>query len=534
MKRCKNFDQRFHEKKQEHDYKQSLETNLLQRGSVLCSLATIVSILYLLWLVGAETNREDRPFTFSTFVEPRTVVMMKILLTTVLSLMLLICARLRLKFGFFLRWNWEGVMTAWCMWLLISNAFLPARLMLMLGAGTDAFGYDTKRDSETELLLLVSILAAILIYLPIRTCCLWLPAATGFITSLAMDLVFRITYGREDDYLLVFFTLYALLSGAYGHESNSRAKWLANHTVVEQEGQLASRHAAVCTLLAMLCDCFVQLGPELEILEPSSRLTAMLFHLNDQSLVGRKLTDFLPDDQRCRTEQLKAMDPGRSEMLPLSLKDVSGRKVATHAYFTRFEDNLGSHFLMGIVENQEACDAVPARDLPSFSPITDRSVLRQISDTASESGESNDLDLDADGEVIRVKVHVSKDLPILGYSTAFGSISGPMEDGQSLADMLHEDDVHDFSKWLGETLLEHFVQLPTFSGLRLCPPNATARGSLLVVENTSLRVLGEHTSGQIMAELGFEDIRKKKLRRKSSLRGRSDLETVLQAGKVQL
>eukprot|EP00930_Biecheleria_cincta_P096176 TRINITY_DN88050_c0_g1_i1.p1 TRINITY_DN88050_c0_g1~~TRINITY_DN88050_c0_g1_i1.p1 ORF type:complete len:555 (+),score=72.45 TRINITY_DN88050_c0_g1_i1:97-1665(+) len=115
---------------------------------------------------------------------------------------------------------------------------------------------------------------------------------------------------------------------------------------------------AMCGIMTYLCDCVVNISNSWHLLEDSPKLAALLFQCNGAKS-GSLLEDFLASAED--VERLRSgLRQGRVGVIPLTLKDSTGRHVHVHVYHSRYEDGQSKTcYALGIVENQEAARVEP-------------------------------------------------------------------------------------------------------------------------------------------------------------------------------
>jgi hypothetical protein len=203
------------------------------------------------------------------------------------------------------------------------------------------------------------ILSAACLFIPIRTCVLWLVPSFAVVSYSILNVSFPKPFPGVGSWSSIALGGLAIMSflGAYRNEQMARKEWRASQRVLQQEKELVNRHAAASEMLERFCDAVVHLGPppSFRILDPNPRLASMLLYEDDRRLQGKSIANFIAsEDDYSRMVTALEEENSRNVALNLHLRDANGGEFAVTAYFSCFHDfGTDLQFVVGMVEPQE-------------------------------------------------------------------------------------------------------------------------------------------------------------------------------------
>ncbi|CAE8617557.1 unnamed protein product [Polarella glacialis] len=131
--------------------------------------------------------------------------------------------------------------------------------------------------------------------------------------------------------------------------------------------------ATAQSLLSVLCDAVVRLGPDFRITTPSPQLAALLLKSpGPLCFEGKVFTDLVPWFCFSFARQLESNTGGPVQLLRIRMPDSDGRLLtvqAFHSPFLEMDDRVG-HFL-GLIEGS-------LEDMTSSSPVGGGPVLHLV------------------------------------------------------------------------------------------------------------------------------------------------------------
>ncbi|CAE8658824.1 unnamed protein product [Polarella glacialis] len=150
--------------------------------------------------------------------------------------------------------------------------------------------------------------------------------------------------------------------------------------------------ATAQSLLSVLCDAVVRLGPDFRIKTPSPQLAALLLKSpGPLCFEGKVFTDLVhPEDRESIARQLESNTGGPVQLLRIRMPDSDGRLLtvqAFHSPFLEMDDRVG-HFL-GLIEGS-------LEEMTSISPVKTEPVLlrREPPPAVSEPAYAASLPMD--------------------------------------------------------------------------------------------------------------------------------------------
>lgn len=266
-------------------------------GTIAASLTNIIAFgpTYL-----AEVHHSSNVFLWAEN-DPRTLWMFLRLSSTVVCFLVLVFCILRKRYAFFSSVDLELL---WIMLLVLALALLPFlspwHIAKMFGKEPNRVWARDCYGSETSMLLAIdSIFTAMCLFLPLRTCVLWIPLMFGNCTVLV--LVFILGSPHPDDVWNSLFTLLALsvfaYVGAHMKEQTARAKWLAvqradkSEVLVQEQqeelSQLEAHLAAMRALMRLVCEFVFHAGESMRVVDHNVQLDELLGSMHGHTLEER-------------------------------------------------------------------------------------------------------------------------------------------------------------------------------------------------------------------------------------------------------
>jgi len=304
-----SLDLRFKEVETEVAFKASVEPEVLRFGVMGGLILELLIPLTLVPVYIQESSHEDNPYDMSTG-DVRTLLLILWLLCFGFTGMFCIFGLLRIWRGWFQRWNWEAIfmvmITYYALNLTLANFW---HMPLIVGNDPVQVWKHDARGAEVYILLaLDGIMTTVAMYIPVRSCVLWVLMLVGvgsYTVMLAgVDSVF------PDDRFKSVAALIGLAvvagHGAYRNEMSRREKWIALQQVIEatevvkqQENQIEESTVLVKGLRSVanaLCDIILKLTEDLRVCGTESMLDAFF----EQKMEGRSFMDVLADTDRAR------------------------------------------------------------------------------------------------------------------------------------------------------------------------------------------------------------------------------------------
>jgi len=220
--------------------------------------------------------------------------------------------------------------------------------------------------------------------------------------------------------------------------------------------------AVVQDLLGMMCDAVVLVDVELNVVPPSRALDVLLLRRPPTNSTVH-FPSLFQEQERDRIVQFFASGDGQS--MHTNLQDEGGVVLGVQLFCKRFEDVLGRlRHVIGIVEEVDCMRPATPHALPhdSQEPGHDicRAGIREFADadsrddpsspSFSSSGGSHFIPLDLENEEGTVEVQIDIESPILRIlrcTASFTHITGPLEDGQGLLELVPTRKQDQFLQW---------------------------------------------------------------------------------------
>jgi len=383
-----------------------------------------------------------------------------------------------------------------------------------------------RRASEVFPILSISIVTtASSLAMPLRSHLLWVLPTVGVSMFSAVVCLCPPQYINSLPELFLFAIALSGFSvfGGFRNEAHLRKEWLAERQILKQTDLSEKQRRGFSHLLKGLCDCLLQLGPSLEIMEPCPNLAAMLFLGSGRSLEGTNFCDYIAS----RADQdrfVEAMGKCTSEdepagILSLHLRDTHGQEVQVHVYHTSFsdQDDLPYH-IIGLAEARERDEvATPAREPGAhdcFFPAI------EWASVASESGseKSENISSDPDMGEISVTVDDSPGLAVTSCTPGFSALCGPLSDNPQLADWIVDKD-----RFIGvvQIYVNSFCSAQDFDlgQVRLRTPSATSAGIEYLINECTVDAIrfahgDEPSDGRYTVQIGFRNIQRRSCKRR--------------------
>eukprot|EP00930_Biecheleria_cincta_P071177 TRINITY_DN5869_c0_g2_i1.p1 TRINITY_DN5869_c0_g2~~TRINITY_DN5869_c0_g2_i1.p1 ORF type:complete len:603 (+),score=61.16 TRINITY_DN5869_c0_g2_i1:37-1845(+) len=367
------LDLRFREEKlSENGFKQSLEPEILKYGALIAFAGALLVPCTLIPVLVREAQSTRNPLDFQNWDVRFTLSLIWCLtFTTAVSFCLASC--LRMRYNWFQNWNWELyfmiVATSYVVSLSLANFWHMPFL-----AGThpsDVWQHDVRGTEVFILLAIDGLLTAVAMYVPIRSCVLWILPCCGvgsyLVMLLALDVVMpndrHLTVGALA--LLAFFSMH----GAFQNDKRRRENWKAlcrvmetEEVVMEQTHYIADASALVRGLTDVataLCDFLLHLSTDLKI--TSSQKTHSAFFEAD--IEGVNFVDLLGKDDAERFQHF--IELVTDAHVPACLPVTVNRAAASTVCHLLVVDTgkREPRYLMGIrVEREDFRSAVLGED----------------------------------------------------------------------------------------------------------------------------------------------------------------------------
>eukprot|EP00411_Alexandrium_monilatum_P030106 CAMPEP_0175365178 /NCGR_PEP_ID=MMETSP0095-20121207/18492_1 /TAXON_ID=311494 /ORGANISM="Alexandrium monilatum, Strain CCMP3105" /LENGTH=533 /DNA_ID=CAMNT_0016663155 /DNA_START=42 /DNA_END=1640 /DNA_ORIENTATION=- len=307
------FDLRFPDPETEASFKADLEPELLRFGVLGALILELLIPLTLVPVYIQEANNTANPYDMEKD-DVRTIMLVLWLFCFAITGIFCIVGLLRIWLSWFQGINWEAlfvlIATYYGLNLAMANFW---HLPLIFGHHpTSTWSHDARGAEVYILLALDGIITVVAMYIPVRSCALWvLPLCS--VGSYATMLVAVDTVFPDDRFksvcALIGLTVVAA-HGAYRNEQQRREKWIAlqqvsvaNETVKQQETQIAETTALVKglrTVANALCDIIVKLNEDLKVFGSESMLDSFF----EKSMEGRPFTDVLASSDIPRFKSL--------------------------------------------------------------------------------------------------------------------------------------------------------------------------------------------------------------------------------------
>jgi len=318
------------------------------------------------------------------------------------------------------------------------------------------------------------------------------------------------------------------LFAGYRNESHLRKEWSGQRKIEKQTSISEKQQHAFKHLLHRMFDCMLQLGPNLEIVEPCPNLAAMLFLTNAQALQGSRFCDYIAsrEDQDSFVATL-GKDISEDEpagILPLHLRDTQSREVQVHVYYTSFHDQDDSlHHIIGIVEagEREGVANPVERPTNSVSRTTTRNSLASSSESGDDRSESEiTLQSVANSNLGEVSLTFgdTEGLTVISCTPGFTTLCGPIGDSPQLIDWIVDKD-----RFIGvvQIYVNSFCSAQDFDlgQVRLRTPSATSAGIEYLINECTVDAIrfahgDEPSDGRYTVQIGFRNIQRRSCKRR--------------------
>mmetsp|Transcript_56925 Transcript_56925/g.133536 ORF Transcript_56925/g.133536 Transcript_56925/m.133536 type:complete len:560 (-) Transcript_56925:65-1744(-) len=322
------LDLRFADAEQEKFYKDSLRHDVLQ-GTLLSFGSFIAGVIAaILPAIAREAARTDNPLGQGFDVR------MAVIVTWSLNLIMLSSFFLIGLGAFFKGWfswlNWESVFVTVASFFNLSLAMANFWHMPQL-VGQDpksVWSHDVSGSDMFVLLAMDGIMTLVAMYVPIRSCVLWLPFLCGVLPYLLNTIVFYSVF--EDTHMMVLAVLglgTMAYHGALRREVTHRQKWMAENRVVAAEVSMRKKDFTIEETTAQvkglrgvaeaLCDVILKLGSDLRVHGADLQHDAFF----EQRVEGTLFDDLLAEPDRGRFRQmLTASKTGVPLCLPATIQ----------------------------------------------------------------------------------------------------------------------------------------------------------------------------------------------------------------------
>lgn len=307
------FDLRFKDQETEASFKASIEPEVLRFGVLGALILEVLVPLTLVPVYIEEADNTSNPYDMSSW-DVRTLMLILWLMCFALMGLFIIVGVLRIWRDWFQNWNWEAIfvcmITYYSLNLALANFW---HMPLIFGKHpTQVWAHDARGAEVYILLALDGIMTVTAMYIPIRSCVLWVLHLCGVGSYMCMLVVVDSVF--PDDRFKSVCSIVALTviayHGAYRNEKQRREKWIALQQVIEatevvkqQETQIAETTALVKGLRSVanaLCDIIVKLTEDLRVCGTEAMLDAFF----EQKMEGRLFSEVLADGDCLRFKAL--------------------------------------------------------------------------------------------------------------------------------------------------------------------------------------------------------------------------------------
>ena len=361
------FDLRFPCRDAEYCFRKDLEEDLV-RTSCIGSVIYVVGLVYaVIPMYMSAVNDENYPFQW-THGDPRTQYFSIRILHLICVGTISVTSLLRWLLGRLKDWNWEYMVVGLPSCVLASTSFCIPWHVATLWNRDPAYvwGEDVRGTELLNCLVLDACLTAMSLFLPIRSCILWVVFVSALLPFVVIVHVNGSAFPTDAGNSIFTLSGLALLAflGARRAEQSLREKWKAQRQVAQQQEELDLRYTAVSRILDRFCDCVVLLGPppDFQILEPNPRLAALLLYTDGRNLVGSSILNYMASAEDS-SRMVSALQGDSSQfrdgdlsggVINVRFRDTQGREFAvtvSHTCIRSFEEK--TRFIIGIAEPQE-------------------------------------------------------------------------------------------------------------------------------------------------------------------------------------
>lgn len=234
----------------------------------------------------------------------------------------------------------------------------------------------------------------------------------------------------------------------------------------------ACGEAAVQNLLGIMCDAVVHLDDTLLVVPPSSELNALVLRAHESAgaTAGPHFPSLLSREDEDRFTEFVSRGDSAGKSLHVHMRDHCASIVDAQLFHQRFEDVAGTvRHVIGVLDVSDVPDvqrvplAVRSRCAASCLHALD-SASASGRDGSIGSGSSNGSDLvplqfSQDDQLVALwRDSATSNLRILSCTAIFTNISGPLEEGAGLLDMVDEGDKASFLR-----RVQHLVESEDFN-----------------------------------------------------------------------
>mmetsp|Transcript_112956 Transcript_112956/g.319608 ORF Transcript_112956/g.319608 Transcript_112956/m.319608 type:complete len:520 (-) Transcript_112956:56-1615(-) len=389
----KEIDLRFKDRTSEAVFKSSLEPEVLRFGVAASVVGLLLILVSLIPVYIEEASNDENPFLFHA-ADVRSVIIFWWVSCFGTTGLFFVLGSLRIWLGWFRTWNWEILFMLMVTYYAVSLSFANFwHLPLLFGEHpTEVWAHDARGAEVYILLALHGTLTVVAMYIPVRSCTLWILPLCSVGCYLAM-LVFVDSVFPADRFksvsALMALTVFAC-QGAYRSEKHRREKWIALQQVLEatevvkqQEDQIQETAALVKglrTVANALCDIIVKLTEDLRVCGSE----AMLDCFFEKKMEGRLFTEVLAEGDRVRfaalVQAISCQNGGEvHSCMPVTLRKSSSMSEA-HLLLVDTGRSMPRYFV-GIRVEMEHLDGVhmasvdagqppvPGPPVPNFAPL---------------------------------------------------------------------------------------------------------------------------------------------------------------------
>ncbi|CAJ1379489.1 unnamed protein product [Effrenium voratum] len=356
----RQLDLRFGDVSQELRYKQSLNREVLFGGLVCVAAGAIGVVVAVLPAIVREASRTDLPLegfdarvaVFCTWVVNLTLMSTHILLSA-----------LSLATGCASSWNWEAFFA------LVVSVFAASMSLgnfwhLPLLAGQDPvslWAHDARGSDIFVLLAIDAVLTMVAMYVPIRSCILWIPFLCAVVPYIVNTLMLRSVFADSHLILGAMLGLGAMAyHGALRRETTHRNKWIIEHVVEEAEEVILQQNSTIQETTAQvkglrvvaeaLCDVILNLDSKLHVCGAGVQQDGFF----ETRVEGKRFAELLTESDRSRFKQLVASSKAG---FPVCMPATIQKQFLTHEVhllLVNTGESRGAQFLVGIrIESEQ-------------------------------------------------------------------------------------------------------------------------------------------------------------------------------------
>eukprot|EP00931_Biecheleriopsis_adriatica_P020653 TRINITY_DN13732_c0_g1_i1.p1 TRINITY_DN13732_c0_g1~~TRINITY_DN13732_c0_g1_i1.p1 ORF type:complete len:637 (-),score=91.88 TRINITY_DN13732_c0_g1_i1:112-2022(-) len=345
----RKMDIRFEEEGIEAEYQKHIRDDIVLGSSMFYATGTVGTILELVRLFIQKGGVNKQRFNL-THADGRVVTIAAAAFVALMLLAFAVAGILYMKKRIFADHNWER----WT--LAVATAVVVIWSFCNTWQGPTLWGddpkqvweHDTYGDETVHVLALQALMACTAMYIPIRSCLLW-------VLALAMCLhpVMRIFTGcpfpdnlstvSAAQFSLTFFSFHS----AYRNEVHRRETFLAAREVQALKVVIKDSSEVESTMVDMvetLCDVFAKLTSELRVIGKHPKLDRLL----ERDMSGRQLTDILNEGDEFRLLEMLERTKQSPVLAPMTLQKKQTGTIEVHIVLARLECAHGLQYLLGI------------------------------------------------------------------------------------------------------------------------------------------------------------------------------------------